>query len=94
MDPPGAGGEAGRVTFTPYFKDGTRTHKATNIDSIPFHNVSFLLNSRAPHKTTPSTRNGRPSIAMRRSSNAAVPRMRPSRSATSVRSAVRCGFFS
>jgi hypothetical protein len=57
VDPPGAGGEAGRVTFTPYYKDGTRTHKATNVDSIPFHNVSFLLNSRVPYKTTPSTRN-------------------------------------
>lgn len=57
VDPPGPGGAAGRVTFTPYYTDGTRTHKATNVDSIPFHNVSFLLNSRAPYKTTPSTRN-------------------------------------
>ena len=57
IDPPGAGGAAGRATFTPYYKDGTRTHKATNIDSIPFHNVSFLLNSRTPYKTNPSTRN-------------------------------------
>jgi hypothetical protein len=56
VDPPGAGGTAGRATFTPYYKDGTRTHKATNIDSIPFHNVSFLLNSRTPYKTNPSTR--------------------------------------
>ena len=56
VDPPGAGGAAGRVTFSPYFKDGTRTHKATNVDSIPFHNVSFLLNSRVPYNTTPSTR--------------------------------------
>jgi hypothetical protein len=57
VDPPGAGGEAGRATFTAYYKDGTRTHRATNVDSIPFHNVSFLLNSRTAYKTTPSTRN-------------------------------------
>ena len=57
INPPGAGGEPGRATFTGYIKEGTRTHKATNVGTTPFHNISFLLTSPAPYKTTPSTRN-------------------------------------
>ncbi len=57
INPPGAGGERGRATFTNYVKEGNRTHKATNIGQTPFHNVSFLLTSPQPYKTTPSTRN-------------------------------------
>lgn len=56
VNPPGPGGEPGRVTFAPYVKDGMRTHKATNIGTTPFHNISFLLVSPTPYKTTPSTR--------------------------------------
>jgi hypothetical protein len=57
INPPGGDGEVGRVTFAPYVKDGMRTHKATNVGNTPFHNISFLLTSPTPYKTTPSTRN-------------------------------------
>jgi quercetin dioxygenase-like cupin family protein len=56
ITPPAGGGERGRATFFPYVKEGPRTHKATNIGPTPFHNVSFLLTSPTPYKTTPSTR--------------------------------------
>jgi hypothetical protein len=48
--------QTGRILFTPYYKDGERTHKATNVGSTHFHNVSFLFSSRTPHGFTPSTR--------------------------------------
>jgi hypothetical protein len=57
INPPGPGGDAGRVTFFPYVKEGMRTHKANNIGKTPFHNISFLLTSPTPYKTTVSTRN-------------------------------------
>ena len=48
--------QVGRILFTPYYKEGERTHKATNVGSSHFHNVSFLFASRTPHGFTPSTR--------------------------------------
>jgi hypothetical protein len=48
--------QTGRILFTPYYKDGERTHKATNVGPTHFHNVSFLFASRTPHGFTPSTR--------------------------------------
>src|SRR5688572_27935982 len=48
--------QVGRILFTPYYKDGERTHKATNVGQTHFHNVSFLFASRNPHGFTPSTR--------------------------------------
>jgi hypothetical protein len=48
--------QVGRILFTPYYKDGERTHKATNVGNSHFHNVSFLFSSRTPHGFTPSTR--------------------------------------
>lgn len=56
VNPPGAGAERGRATFTGYVKEGTRTHKATNIGKTPFHNISFLLTAPRPYGTTASTR--------------------------------------
>ena len=48
--------QVGRILFTPYYKDGERTHKATNVGQSHFHNVSFLFSSRQPHGFAPSTR--------------------------------------
>ena len=48
--------QRGRATFTPYSKQGPRTHKATNIGQTPFHNVSFILRNREPGRFTPSSR--------------------------------------
>jgi hypothetical protein len=48
--------QIGRILFTPYYKEGERTHKATNVGPTHFHNVSFVFNSRTPHGFTPSTR--------------------------------------
>ena len=46
----------GRATFTPYSKEGPRTHKATNIGETPFHNVSFIFKNRQPGQFTASSR--------------------------------------
>jgi hypothetical protein len=46
----------GRTTFTPYPKDGPRTHKASNVGPTPFHNISFIFNSPQPSGFTPGTR--------------------------------------
>ena len=48
--------QVGRILFTPYYKDGERTHRASNVGNSHFHNVSFLFSSRQPHGFTPSTR--------------------------------------
>jgi hypothetical protein len=44
------------TTFTPYAKDGPRTHKASNVWPTPFHNISFIFNSPQPSGFTPGTR--------------------------------------
>jgi len=46
----------GRIAFTPYSKEGERTHKASNVGSTHFHNVSFVFASPRPSGFTPSTR--------------------------------------
>src|SRR5262245_5323515 len=48
--------QIGRILYTPYYKEGERTHKATNVGPTHFHNVSFVFSSRTPHGFTPSTR--------------------------------------
>ena len=48
--------QIGRILFTPYYKEGERTHKATNVGPTHFHNVSFVFGSRTPHGFTPSMR--------------------------------------
>jgi quercetin dioxygenase-like cupin family protein len=55
---PPARGERGRATFANYTKEGTRTHKASNVGTTPFHNVSFILKRPGPHGLTPSSRIG------------------------------------
>jgi hypothetical protein len=50
-------GEAGRATFTDYVKGGTRTHKATNVGTTPFHNISTLFTGK-PSGIVASTRGG------------------------------------
>src|SRR5207247_285295 len=51
--------QRGRANYTSYSKGGPRTHKASNVGSTPFHNVSFLFRSR-PGRFTPSARTGAP----------------------------------
>jgi hypothetical protein len=57
---PGTGGEGepGRTTFTNVTKNGPRTHKATNVGSTPFHNISFILKDRGAAAATASDRAG------------------------------------
>jgi hypothetical protein len=50
-------GESGRATYTDYVKNGTRTHKATNVGPTPFHNVSVLFTGR-PSGIIPAARGG------------------------------------
>jgi len=49
--------QRGRPNYTDYRKQ-TRTHKASNMGSTPFHNVSFIFNSPDSGRFTPSTRAG------------------------------------
>ena len=51
-------GESGRATFTAYTKDGPRTHKATNVGTMPFHTISVIFNSAQPYRFAPRARNG------------------------------------
>jgi len=53
-----ARGERGRVTFANYTKEGTRTHKASNVGPTPFHNLSFIFRHPRPDGITPSSRAG------------------------------------
>jgi quercetin dioxygenase-like cupin family protein len=55
---PPARGERGRANFAGYTKDGPRTHKAANVGTTPFHNLSFILKHPAPDGFTPSSRAG------------------------------------
>jgi hypothetical protein len=50
----------GRAAYTAYSKDPPRTHKATNIGSTPFHNVSFILKNRPQGRFAPSSRTEAP----------------------------------
>ena len=53
-----ARGERGRANFAGYTKDGPRTHKAANVGTTPFHNLSFILKHSGPDGFTPSLRAG------------------------------------
>src|SRR5262245_58372296 len=55
---PPARGERGRANFAGYTKDGPRTHKAANVGTTPFHNLSFILKHPRPDGFTPSLRTG------------------------------------
>jgi quercetin dioxygenase-like cupin family protein len=57
---PPARGERGRANFAGYTKDGPRTHKASNVGTTPFHNLSFILKHPGPDGFTPSLRAGVP----------------------------------
>ncbi len=49
--------QRGRPNYTDYRKQ-MRTHKASNVGSTPFHNVSFIFNSLESGRFTPSSRAG------------------------------------
>ena len=51
--------QRGRPNYADYRKQ-TRTHKASNVGSTPFHNVSFIFNSSESGRFTPSSRTGAP----------------------------------
>jgi hypothetical protein len=55
---PPARAERGRANFAGYTKDGPRTHKAANVGTTPFHNLSFILKHPGPDGFTPSLRDG------------------------------------
>lgn len=52
--------QRGRATFTAYSKEGPRTHKASNVGTTPFHNVSVIFNRPQPGGFSPSSRAGVP----------------------------------
>lgn len=47
--------ERGRATFTPYGKQ-PRTHKASNVGKMPFHNISIIFRTPQPGGFDPSSR--------------------------------------
>jgi hypothetical protein len=51
-------GEPGRVTYADYRK-ASKTHKAVNVGTTTFHNISFIFNSPAPWRLTPGSRDGK-----------------------------------
>jgi hypothetical protein len=51
--------QRGRTAYTDYRKQ-SRTHRASNVGSTPFHNVSFIFNSPESARFTPSSRAGAP----------------------------------
>lgn len=46
----------GQPSFTAYSKEGPRTHKASNVGTTPFHNLSFIFRYPAPGRFTPGSR--------------------------------------
>ena len=46
----------GEPSFTAYSKQPPRTHKASNVGTTPFHNVSFIFAYPQPRRFTPSSR--------------------------------------
>ena len=46
----------GEPSFTAYYGKPTRTHKASNVGTTPFHNISFLFASPTPSGFKPGTR--------------------------------------
>ena len=49
--------QRGRPGYADYRKQ-SRTHKASNMGSTPFHNLSFIFNSAESGRFTPSSRAG------------------------------------
>ena len=49
--------QRGRANYADYRKQ-SRVHKASNVGSTPFHNVSFIFNSSESGRFTPSSRTG------------------------------------
>lgn len=47
----------GRVSFNNVTKNGSYTHKADNVGSTPFHNVSFILKDRSMWMNGPAVSN-------------------------------------
>ena len=54
--------ERGRATFTAYGKQ-PRTHKASNVGTTPFHNISIIFKAPGPGGFTPSSRSEAPGYA-------------------------------
>jgi quercetin dioxygenase-like cupin family protein len=50
-------GERGRASYADY-REQPKTHKASNVGTTPFHNVSFIFRSPRPSGFTPSVRTG------------------------------------
>ena len=50
-------GQPGRVTYMDYVKNGSKAHKAVNVGTTPFHNISILFTGR-PSGIAPSARGG------------------------------------
>jgi hypothetical protein len=48
----------GEPSFTAYSKQPPRTHKASNVGSTPFHNISFIFQYPQPGRFTPGSRTG------------------------------------
>jgi hypothetical protein len=48
-------GERGRASYADY-REQPKTHKASNVGSAPFHNISFIFRSPRPSGFTPSVR--------------------------------------
>ncbi len=51
-------GQPGRVTYADYRK-ASKTHKAVNVGTTTFHNISFIFNSPTPWHLTPGSRDGK-----------------------------------
>jgi hypothetical protein len=57
-DPPQRG-QRGRASYTDY-RSKPRTHKASNVGTTPFHNISFIFRNPQPGGFTPSSRANAP----------------------------------
>lgn len=51
-------GQPGRASYADYRK-ASKTHKAVNAGTTPFHNISFIFNSPMPWRFTPGNRDGK-----------------------------------
>jgi hypothetical protein len=52
--------QRGRVSYTAYSKERPRTHKASNVGTTPFHNVSFIFRSLERSRFMASSRSNVP----------------------------------
>ncbi|HEX5280716.1 MAG TPA: hypothetical protein VFW28_11625, partial [Micropepsaceae bacterium] len=51
-------GQPGRASYADY-RNESKTHKAVNVGTTVFHNISFIFNSPTPWHFTPGTRDGK-----------------------------------